>query len=208
MSTTVQSRARVAVLTLFTILLGITLGAGLYELRIEVPQWIEQTVTGYRWNAQAARDADTGRRFWVFVTTGPLTMLTLASLVLSWRARGAVRRWWLTAAIVSTADRAVTFAYFIPGLLILMTDTGLSPGDAADRGLQWAALDWGRQVLTLVAFLAALRALVLLKDHRSADQHEVSDGRPTASRPGGATRSGPHAPPYRYTARSSPGRNR
>lgn len=181
MNTTVQDRTRVAVLTLFTIFLGITLGAGLYELRIEVPQWIEQTAAGYQWNAAAARDADTGRRFWAFVTTGPLTLLTLASLALTWRARGAMRLWWLTAAIISTADRAVTFAYFIPGLLTLMTDTGLSPSDAADMGLQWAALDWGRQVLTLLAFLAALRALMLFGDHRPADRHEVPGGRPTAS---------------------------
>lgn len=158
-------------------------GAGLYELRIEVPQWLEQTATGDRWNADADRDADTGRRFWAFVTTGPLTLLTLASLVLSWRTRGAVRRWWLTAAIVSAVDRAVTFAYFIPTMLTLMTDTTLPASVAADMARQWATLDWGRQALTLVAFLAALRALMSLNNHRSADQHEVGDRQPTEPRP-------------------------
>ena len=166
MSATRPRPAHVAVLVLFTTVLGVTLGAGLYELRIEVPQWFEETATGPRWDPAAAREADTGRRFWAFVTTGPLTVLTLASLVLSWRTTGAMRRWWLTAALVSTVDRAATFGYFIPTMLTLMADPGPPPAVATDRALRWAALDWDRQALTLLAFLAALRALTLLGDDR------------------------------------------
>src|SRR5262245_23676288 len=61
-------------LWLFVINLGIAFGAGLYESRIVVPQWLSfSRDTGYRWNAEAARKADVGLRFWVYVTTLPLT---------------------------------------------------------------------------------------------------------------------------------------
>ena len=158
-------------------------GAGLYELRIEVPQWLEQTATGDRWNADADRDADTGRRFWAFVTTGPLTLLTLASLVLSWRTRGAVRRWWFTAAIVSAGRPR--------GHLRLLQSDHAHPDDRHDapgvrrrrHGTAMGHAGLGAAALTLVAFLAALRALMSLNNHRSADQHEVGDRQPTEPRP-------------------------
>lgn len=34
---------------------------------------------GYQWQCEAARIANTGLRFWVYVTTVPLTLLTLAN---------------------------------------------------------------------------------------------------------------------------------
>jgi hypothetical protein len=146
------------VLYLFTAFLGVALGAGVYELRIVVPQWITLVGDEYVWHAQAAVEADTGRRFWAYVTTGPLTLLTLASLVLAFRERGPARRPWLIAAVTSLADRVVTFAYFIPTMLVLMEDR-LPPQQAAEAALLWQDLDLGRQVLSLVAFLSALAAL-------------------------------------------------
>ena len=72
-------------LWLFVINLGIAFGAGLYESRIAAPQWLSYSRDcGYRWNGEAARSADVGLRFWVYVTTVPLTLLTLASLVAAW----------------------------------------------------------------------------------------------------------------------------
>ncbi len=69
-------------LWLFVINLGIALGAGLYESRIVVPRWISASPESvHHWNAEAARHDDTGRRFWAFVTTVPLTLLTLANLI-------------------------------------------------------------------------------------------------------------------------------
>lgn len=60
-------------LWLFVINLGIVFGAGLYEARIIVSQWVNSPST-YRW-------PDTGPKFWVFVTTVPLTLLTIANVV-------------------------------------------------------------------------------------------------------------------------------
>jgi len=70
------------ILSLFVINLGIAFGAGLYESRIIVPQWLSFSPgSGYRWNAEVARQANVGIRFWVYVTTVPLTLLFLASFV-------------------------------------------------------------------------------------------------------------------------------
>src|SRR5947209_607913 len=89
-------------LWLFVLNLGVAFGAGLYEHRIVVPAWIGSTPgSAMHWNAEAARQDDTGRRFWAFVTTGPLTLLTLANLVAAWRAPGLVRGWWLAAALIA-----------------------------------------------------------------------------------------------------------
>src|SRR5262245_19859668 len=101
------------VLALFVINLGIAFGAGLYESRITVPQWLTfSTESGYRWNAEAARQANVGLRFWVYVTTVPLTLLTLASLAAVWWTPSEVRNWWLAAAAAVLVDRAMTFGYF------------------------------------------------------------------------------------------------
>jgi len=67
-------------LWLFVIFSGIAVGGGLYEMRITVPQWFSRSPeSGIRVNGEAMRSADAGRRFWVYVTTVPLTLLTLAS---------------------------------------------------------------------------------------------------------------------------------
>src|SRR6185436_19813263 len=108
------------VLWLFVINLGVAFGAGLYEHRIVVSRWVSSGASGAHWNAEAARRDDTGRRFWAFVSTLPLTLLTLANLFAAWRASGAVRAWWLAAALAVFAERAFTFSYFIPTMVGLM----------------------------------------------------------------------------------------
>ena len=162
-------RLPLAVLYLFATFLGVALGAGLYEGRIVVPQWIVPTGGGHVWDADAAVRADTGRRFWVYVTTVPLTLLTVASLVLAFRYRGPGHRWWRAAAVVALADRVFTFAYFIPTLLRLMGGELPQP-QAVELALQWQRLDVVRDALSAVAFLSALAGLVLVRV-------EVPDGR-------------------------------
>ncbi len=147
-------------LWLFVINLGVALGAGLYEGRINVPRWIETSADGVRhWNAEAARRDDTGLRFWAFVTTGPLTLLTLASLVVAWRAAGPVRGWWLAAAATALADRLITFVYFIP-TMVRLTRVSDSPASVA-AATQWAQLNHLRHALLLAALLTSMRAFAL-----------------------------------------------
>src|SRR6266581_3521284 len=100
------------VLWLFVINLGIVFGAGLYEARIVVPLWASSP-------PESLRSPDSGRRFWAFVTTIPLTLLTLASLVAAWHAPAPRRESWLVAAVVILVERIATFSYFIPTMLRL-----------------------------------------------------------------------------------------
>ena len=141
-------------LWLLVLNLGIAFGAGLYESRIVFPRWLQD---GYRWDAEAARADNTGLRFWVYVTTGPLTLITLANLVAAWRHRGKARSWWLGSSVAALADRAFTFSYFIPTMIALMGG-GMSPTGAIDAARQWETLNYARHAILLLAWLLALKA--------------------------------------------------
>jgi hypothetical protein len=147
-------------LWLFVIDLGIAFGAGVYEHRIVLSTWISSSPeNGAHWNADVARRDDTGRRFWAFVSTMPLTLLTLANLFVAWRAAGTVRGWWLAAALVALADRVFTFSYFIPTMVSLMRAADSSESVAS--ATMWANLNYLRHAMLLAAWLAALRAFAL-----------------------------------------------
>src|SRR5262244_2972190 len=150
------------VLAIFVINLGIAFGAGLYESRITVPQWLSfSSESGYRWNAEAARNANVGLRLWVYVTTVPLTLLTLASLVAAWWTPTEIRNWWLAAGAAVLVDRVMTFSYFIPTMLTLMNRETISASESVTKARQWINLGYVRHAATLTAWLAALRAFSL-----------------------------------------------
>ncbi len=147
-------------LWLFVINLGIAFGAGLYEHRIVLSDWITTSADGAHWHADVARADDTGRRFWAFVTTIPLTLITLANIYAAWHSTGLVRFWWLAAALVAVAERIFTFTYFIPTMVGLMNAAD-SP-EAAATAIRWSYLNYLRHALVFVAWLAALRAFGLV----------------------------------------------
>lgn len=153
-------------LWLFVLNLGIAFGAGAFEHRIVVPRWLGQANGGeVRWDAAAARADDVGLRFWVFVTTVPLTLLTLASLVAAARASGPVRVWWLAAALLALADRALTFSYFIPTMVGLMRAVEVAGSSAV--AARWDTLNHLRHVLVLAAWLCAMKAFALFHQQRA-----------------------------------------
>ena len=141
-----------ALLWLFIINLGTVFGAGLYEARVVVPLWASAP-------PGSLRSPESGRRFWAFVTTIPLTFLTLANLVAAWQAQGPRRAWWLTAVLVILVERGATFGYFIPTMLRLQRDPPLSETPVRATLARWARLNYLRNALTLVAWVAALKAL-------------------------------------------------
>jgi hypothetical protein len=150
-------------LWLFVINLGIAIGAGLYERRIVVPQWLSFSPgAGYHWNAEAARQADVGLRFWAYVTTIPLTLLALASLVAAWWIPSGIRVWWLGAVAATLVDRGMTFTYFIPTMLKLMREDAFGKSQMVAKAVQWANLDYARLAVIMVAWLMALKALSLI----------------------------------------------
>jgi len=145
-------------LWLFVINLGVAFGAGLYEHRIVGPRWISPQASG-SWNAEAALLDDTGRRFWAFVTTVPLTLLTVANLFVAWRAAGALRGWWLAAGLAALAGRVFTFAYFIPAMIGLMGKA--SSAESVAVATRWWNLNYLRHLIGLAAWLASLKAFAL-----------------------------------------------
>jgi hypothetical protein len=153
-------------LWLFVLNLGIAFGAGLYEHRIVVSRWIsDSSGSGTRWNAEAVRQDDTGRRFWVFVTTVPLTLLTIANVWAAWGAPAGLRTWWRAAAFAALADRVFTFAYFIPTMIALMNAPD-SPQVVA-AATRWSNLNYLRHAFVLAAWLASLKAFAVLYARRT-----------------------------------------
>ena len=154
------------VLLLFVVNLGIAFGAGLYESAVVMPHWLSVDANGLRhWNAQAASADNTGQRFWVYVTTIPLSILTLANLWMGWRrCTGTLRNWWVTGAGLALGERAMTFLYFIPVMIGLM-QSGDSPEAVADAH-RWMNLNFVRHALLLGAWLAALRTYALAQNVR------------------------------------------
>ena len=149
-------------LWLFVINHGIAFGAGLYEQRVILPQWFSRSSeSGIRVNSAAMRNTDTGRRFWAFVTTVPLTLLTVANLVVAWQSQGPRHEWWLGAAVITLVERIGTFSYFIPRALRLMRADTLPSRKVEAMASQWMALNHVRAALALIAWLTALRALSL-----------------------------------------------
>jgi len=139
-------------LWLFIIVLGTAFGAGLYEARVVVPLWASAPPA-------SLRSPESGHRFWVFVTTIPLTLLTLANLVAAWQAQGPRRAWWLTATLVVLVERGATFGYFIPTMLRLQRDPTLGEMPVRAGLARWARLNYLRNCMTLIAWIAALKVL-------------------------------------------------
>jgi len=148
------------ILWLFVLNLGVALGAGLYEARVVIPQWTRSpSGTGVHWNTELARRTDPGLKFWAFVTTGPLTLLTLASLVSASRTPGPRGTWWLAAAVIVLVERIATFGYFIPTMVRLQrVETVIDPAIRA-RVSRWLILNHIRNAAYLAAWVAAMFAL-------------------------------------------------
>ena len=112
-------------------------------------------------NVEAMRSTDTGRRFWGFTTTVPLTLLTAANGVVGWQSAGAKREWWMGAVLIIAVERIGTFFYFIPTAIALMRADAEPAANLEAMALRWMTLNHVRVVLTLVGWVAALKALSL-----------------------------------------------
>jgi len=149
-------------LWLFVINLGIAYGAGLYEKRIILPQWFSKSAeSGLRVNSEAMRQTNTGLRFWAYVTTVPLTLLTLANLVVALQSQGPRHVWWLAAVAITLVERIGTFSFFIPTAIKLMRAETLPASTAATMASRWVRWNYVRDALALIGWLAALRTLSL-----------------------------------------------
>jgi hypothetical protein len=137
-------------LWLFILNLGVAFGAGIYEARVVVPLWEKNFPHGFT-------EIETGRRFWGFVTTVPLTCLCIASLVVAYRGDGLARGPWLISAMIVLAERLLTFGYFIP-TIVRLQKSERSP-ENLKRFALWKNINVLRNGMTLAAWILALRAL-------------------------------------------------
>ena len=148
-----------ALLWLFVIFGGIAVGAGLYEMRVNVPRWFPSAGgSTIRVDVDRIGSDDSGRRFWAHVTTVPLTLLTLGSVIAAWSLDTSRGRWWLAAASVMLVERVATLGFFIPQLLTLMRP-GLPAAKAERAARRWTRLNYVRAAFAALGWLAALRAL-------------------------------------------------
>jgi hypothetical protein len=146
----------------FIINLGITLGAGLYETRIVLPLWFRRTANrDYRVDVEAMHVIDPGRKFWAFVTTIPLTLLTIVNLVFAYKAMAPLHDWWICATIIVLFERIGTFTFFIPTIIKLQKAENLPVTKTTGMASLWIRLNYVRNALTLAALLFSLEALVV-----------------------------------------------
>lgn len=147
-------------LILFIVNLGMASGAGIYETKIVIPLWFRKsTGVGYSVNTAAMHELDTGRKFWVFVTTVPLTLLTLTNLVLAWQSQSSMHDWWLAAVLVTLIERIGTFTFFIPTAIALQKADSLPASRVSRLARLWIGSNYIRNGLNLIALIFALLAL-------------------------------------------------
>jgi hypothetical protein len=142
-------------LWLFVINLGIACGAGLYEARVIGPQWMDSPPQTW---------PNTGLMFWVYMTTVPLTMLTVTNLIAAWMDSSTRRRWWRSAAVITLLERIATFSYFIPEQThdapgpLRGGFAGIIPHELLDHGGQLIARDIFHDLLSQACSFARLAA--------------------------------------------------
>src|SRR5215471_7906969 len=141
------------VLWLLVVLMGLQIGAGLYEAWVLVSLWSgapPQSIVTFQ-TQPLAPDA---HLFWIFMT--PLVgVLSLINVIVAWGEAGPRRTWWLAGAGVSLAMVIMTFAYFVPLFIKVFPQAAQLPAaEVQARVLWWVRLNWVRAVVLIAAWLA------------------------------------------------------
>lgn len=151
-------------LFIFTAILGLEIGAGLYETLVVMPTWAlappDSVIAFYKNNAANPHLAlNAGPRFWMVFT--PLTCLTAVAAFLSGlRTRPEHRHWRMLGTGLTIIVAVWTFTWFVPNIMRLGSEEVLTmaPADLATLTTRWANLNWLRVVLYLAAWFATLKA--------------------------------------------------
>lgn len=144
----------------FVALLGLDLGAGLYETRVLVPRWESSLEAGAApTDPVLMLSRDAGMRWWRGVTPA-VGLFALLALVTNLMTPGTGRVWRVGAAGLELAVVVTTMTYFAPNIIRLLDPGRTLPGvEAAAQLRTWSAFNWVRVVATGGAWLASLRAL-------------------------------------------------
>jgi hypothetical protein len=147
-------------LLLFIINLGTAFGAGVYEARFIISQWFPKSATSfYSPNPEAMHQFDTGRKFWVFITTIPLTLLTISGLLITRQLNSPMYVWWFIACLIILLERIMTFSFFIPTVIKLQKPDAMPVAKVTKLVSLWIRLNYVRCSVTLLGWIVALGAL-------------------------------------------------
>lgn len=144
-------------LWLLVLMLGIEIGAGIFETRVLVPLWSSSPPDSIlTYDTQTLRP-DTGRHFWIYATPF-LGLVSFANLFPAWQNSGARRRWWLFGAGLTLLVVISTFAYFVPALGKIHRANEFPADEIISTTLWWVRLNYLRVAALILAWLSALRA--------------------------------------------------
>lgn len=141
--------------------LGIAFGAGIYEARVVLPLWFNKVNGKYSVNHKNISEIDSGRKFWGFITTVPLTILTIINIVLAWQSAEQISTLWLTASLIVLAERIMTFGFFIPTIIKLQRNKNMSEEEINKKISSWIGLNYVRNILTLLSWILILQVIIL-----------------------------------------------
>jgi Domain of unknown function (DUF1772) len=143
----------------FLAVTGLALGAGLFELRVIIPQWAgKRTGKEIADAMEQSGHAISGKKFWALV--GPLVLpLTAANLAAALRSSGARRRWWLGSSATMAGIAVATATYYVPTLHKLQEVGAIPDTEVEAVAKQRVRLDYVRVVVGVAAWFAGLRAL-------------------------------------------------
>ncbi len=141
----------------FTLLMGIGVGGAILTTVVIFPAWTASPEAATSW-------PDTVNEGLFFVFVSPLLfLLSLATLIASWRVAPPLRKWIRIATIIYILIFIVTMLYFVPGQLAMKGAAGarIPAAELGSMLRRWVALNWVRQGAGVLAFGAALHALGL-----------------------------------------------
>ena len=150
-------------LLLFVVVMGLDLGAGVYEARIVVPLWangVPETLAAGNPYGRVAIDA--GVRFWAYMTSA-VAFSAILALGSGFQMPAPQRAWQMFAALAELAVVATTLLYFRPTLVRLFMDhgAGLSAGAVTSTVRRWVRWSSVRVAVSFVAWCSAVYALTL-----------------------------------------------
>src|SRR6476661_1398381 len=139
---------------LFVVVLGIELGAGIYETLVVLPTWTPDPLASYRHSVEFPQYAITaGPRFWMFQTPF-LGLVSLVTIITGLRTEPEHKTWRMVAAGLALFVVVSTLAWFVPNLLSLIGEgvTKMSAKQIAGTTAMWTRLNWIRVVVYSAAW--------------------------------------------------------
>ena len=151
-------------LFLFVVVVGLEIGAGLYETLVVLPMWAmnapDSVVAFYQHNQANPEFAiNAGGRFWIFLTPF-VGIVAIAALLSGLRTSGAHRGWRMAGTLIAITVVAVTFAWFVPNLIKLLYHVPeMTNAEIATTANRWYIANWGRVVVGITGWICGLIAL-------------------------------------------------